>query len=183
MPIGLPLSQCRRHAEHAPVPIRTLPACWPGKQEVPEPCGPGTLLIICGAEGTRTLNPLDATEVRYQLRYCPAAQVPPSGLETLAPDPGRRRTGPRVGPAMVRIAPEDIRKKGKVPKNGSLFFTIFQTFMASAGSATEEENYFEVLEVNTPSFRFSECHPSKRGELYVLRFIEQLECHPLKEGN
>jgi type I restriction enzyme R subunit len=38
--------------------------------------------------------------------------------------------------AMVRIAPDDIRKKGKVPKNGSLFFTIFQTFMASAGSAT-----------------------------------------------
>ena len=32
--------------------------------------------------------------------------------------------------AMVRIRPEDIRKKGKVPKNGSLFFTIFQTFMS-----------------------------------------------------
>jgi type I restriction enzyme R subunit len=32
--------------------------------------------------------------------------------------------------AMVRIAPEDIRKKGRVPKNGSLFFTIFQTFMS-----------------------------------------------------
>ena len=32
--------------------------------------------------------------------------------------------------AMVRIAPADIRKKGKVPKNGSLFFTIFQTFMS-----------------------------------------------------
>jgi type I restriction enzyme R subunit len=32
--------------------------------------------------------------------------------------------------AMVRISPEDIRKKGKVPKNGSLFFTIFQTFMS-----------------------------------------------------
>jgi type I restriction enzyme R subunit len=32
--------------------------------------------------------------------------------------------------AMVRIKPEDIRKKGKVPKNGSLFFTIFQTFMS-----------------------------------------------------
>jgi type I restriction enzyme R subunit len=31
--------------------------------------------------------------------------------------------------AMVRIAPDDIRKKGKVPKNGSIFFTIFQTFM------------------------------------------------------
>ena len=32
--------------------------------------------------------------------------------------------------AMVRIAPDDIRKKGRVPKNGSLFFTIFQTFMS-----------------------------------------------------
>ena len=32
--------------------------------------------------------------------------------------------------AMVRIAPADIRKKGKVPKNGSLFFTIFQTFIS-----------------------------------------------------
>ena len=32
--------------------------------------------------------------------------------------------------ALVRIAPGDIRKKGRVPKNGSLFFTIFQTFMS-----------------------------------------------------
>lgn len=31
--------------------------------------------------------------------------------------------------AMVRIEPDQIRRKGKVPKNGSLFFTIFQTFM------------------------------------------------------
>ena len=37
--------------------------------------------------------------------------------------------------ALVRIAPDDIKKKGKVPKNGSIFFTIFQTF-ASTGSAT-----------------------------------------------
>ncbi len=35
--------------------------------------------------------------------------------------------------ALVRIDPEDIRKKGKVPKNGSLFFTIFQTFMSGPG--------------------------------------------------
>ena len=35
--------------------------------------------------------------------------------------------------ALVRIEPSDIRKKGKVPKNGSLFFTIFQTFMSGAG--------------------------------------------------
>ena len=32
--------------------------------------------------------------------------------------------------ALVRIDPADIRKKGKVPKNGSLFFTIFQTFLS-----------------------------------------------------
>jgi type I restriction enzyme, R subunit len=31
--------------------------------------------------------------------------------------------------ALVRIDPEIIRKKGQVPKNGSVFFTIFQTFM------------------------------------------------------
>lgn len=42
--------------------------------------------------------------------------------------------------ALVRIDPADIRKKGKVPKNGSIFFTIFQTFMASAGSATDADN-------------------------------------------
>ena len=32
--------------------------------------------------------------------------------------------------ALVRIAPDSIRKKGHVPKNGSVFFTIFQTFMS-----------------------------------------------------
>lgn len=31
--------------------------------------------------------------------------------------------------ALVRIDPDAIRKKGQVPKNGSIFFTIFQTFM------------------------------------------------------
>jgi type I restriction enzyme R subunit len=37
--------------------------------------------------------------------------------------------------AMVRVKPEDIRKKGKVPKNASLFFTIFQTFMSGPPDA------------------------------------------------
>jgi len=32
--------------------------------------------------------------------------------------------------ALVRIAPDAIRKKGRVPTNGSIFFTIFQTFMS-----------------------------------------------------
>ena len=40
--------------------------------------------------------------------------------------------------ALVRINPSDIKKKGKVPKNGSVFFTIFQTFM----SGPNETPYF-----------------------------------------
>ena len=32
--------------------------------------------------------------------------------------------------ALVRIAPADIRNRGRVPTNGSIFFTIFQTFMS-----------------------------------------------------
>jgi type I restriction enzyme R subunit len=34
---------------------------------------------------------------------------------------------------LVRIQPSDIRKKGRVPTNGNVFFTIFQTFMAEGG--------------------------------------------------
>jgi len=44
--------------------------------------------------------------------------------------------------ALVRIAPEDIRKKGKVPKNGSLFFTIFQTFMSGPPKNGKPSPYF-----------------------------------------
>jgi type I restriction enzyme R subunit len=34
--------------------------------------------------------------------------------------------------ALVRIKPSEIKKNGNVPTNGSIFFTIFQTFMGSA---------------------------------------------------
>ena len=34
--------------------------------------------------------------------------------------------------ALVRISPKEISKKGSVPTNGSIFFTIFQTFMTNA---------------------------------------------------
>jgi type I restriction enzyme, R subunit len=44
--------------------------------------------------------------------------------------------------ALVRISPEDIRKKGKVPKNGSLFFTIFQTFMSGPPKDGKPSPYF-----------------------------------------
>jgi type I restriction enzyme R subunit len=44
--------------------------------------------------------------------------------------------------AMVRISPGDIRKKGRVPKNGSLFFTIFQTFMCGPEKDGKPSPYF-----------------------------------------
>ncbi len=44
--------------------------------------------------------------------------------------------------ALVRIAPDEIRKKGKVPKNGSIFFTIFQTFMSGPMKDGKPSPYF-----------------------------------------
>jgi type I restriction enzyme R subunit len=44
--------------------------------------------------------------------------------------------------ALVRIDPDSIRKKGKVPKNGSIFFTIFQTFMSGSSPDEESTPYF-----------------------------------------
>ncbi|ADJ25640.1 Type I site-specific deoxyribonuclease [Dehalogenimonas lykanthroporepellens BL-DC-9] len=43
---------------------------------------------------------------------------------------------------MVRIKPDDIRKKERVPKNGSVFFTIFQTFMSGPPTDGEPTPYF-----------------------------------------
>lgn len=57
--------------------------------------------------------------------------------------------------ALVRINPGEISRKGEVPKNGSVFFTIFQTFMSGA----EGEPYFGEYE---PDFFdlviIDECH-------------------------
>ena len=44
--------------------------------------------------------------------------------------------------ARVRISPGEISKKGKVPKNASVFFTIFQTFMSGRNAAGEPAPYF-----------------------------------------
>ena len=38
--------------------------------------------------------------------------------------------------ALVRIDPGEIRMRGRVPKNGNIFFTIFQTFMSGPGGAS-----------------------------------------------
>ena len=42
----------------------------------------------------------------------------------------------------MRIAPESIRKKGRVPTNGSIFFTIFQTFMSGPPKDGQPSPYF-----------------------------------------
>nr|WP_245555479.1 type I restriction-modification enzyme R subunit C-terminal domain-containing protein [Baaleninema simplex] len=61
--------------------------------------------------------------------------------------------------ALVRIDPDSIRKKGRVPKNGSLFFTIFQTFM----SGTDDDG--------NPAPSFGEYPPD------FFDFIVIDECH------
>ena len=44
--------------------------------------------------------------------------------------------------ALVRIKPDAIRKHGRVPTNGSIFFTIFQTFMSGTNRDGEPVPYF-----------------------------------------
>ncbi|MHB9096731.1 MAG: EcoAI/FtnUII family type I restriction enzme subunit R [Syntrophales bacterium] len=44
--------------------------------------------------------------------------------------------------AMVRIEPDSIKQRGRVPTNGSIFFTIFQTFMSGPPKDGEPSPYF-----------------------------------------
>jgi type I restriction enzyme, R subunit len=61
--------------------------------------------------------------------------------------------------ALVRIDPAEIRKKGRVPKNGSIFFTIFQTFMSGASGEEEGEPYFGEYPRDFFDFiAIDECH-------------------------
>ena len=46
--------------------------------------------------------------------------------------------------ALVRITPKEIKKKGKVPTNGSVFFTIFQSFMAGDQTESDQEQAEEL---------------------------------------
>ena len=44
--------------------------------------------------------------------------------------------------ALVRIEPDEIRRRGRVPKNGAVFFTIFQTFMSGRDNDGKPAPYF-----------------------------------------
>ncbi|UWX54893.1 DEAD/DEAH box helicase family protein [Maribacter litopenaei] len=55
----------------------------------------------------------------------------------------------------VRIEPSEIRKKGRIPKNGSIFFTIFRTFMSGPNDSPYfgeyEKDFFDFIIID-------ECH-------------------------
>jgi len=61
--------------------------------------------------------------------------------------------------ALARIRPDEIRKKGKVPVNGSIFFTIFQTFMSGADAEGKPAPYFGEYPADYFDFIvIDECH-------------------------
>ena len=114
--------------------------------------------------------------------------------------------------AMVRIEPADIRKKGKVPKNASLFFTIFQTFMSGPpkdgqpspyfgeyppdffdfividechrGGANDESNWRGILEYFSPAVQLGLTATPKRKDNVdtYAYFGEPVYIYSLKEG-
>ncbi len=114
--------------------------------------------------------------------------------------------------ALVRIDPEIIRKKGRVPKNGSIFFTIFQTFMAGRdeagnpvpsfgeyppdffdfividechrGGANDESNWRGILEYFSPAVQLGLTATPKRQHNAdtYAYFGEPVYIYSLKEG-
>ncbi|MGH8549822.1 MAG: DEAD/DEAH box helicase family protein [Methylococcales bacterium] len=105
--------------------------------------------------------------------------------------------------AMVRIAPEDICKKGRVPKNGNIFFTIFQTFMSGPpkdchlspyfgeyppdffdfividechrGGANDESNWRGILEYFAPAVQLGlTATPKRRDNVDTYAYFERL---------
>ncbi|WP_177418242.1 EcoAI/FtnUII family type I restriction enzme subunit R [endosymbiont of Lamellibrachia barhami] len=95
--------------------------------------------------------------------------------------------------ALVRIDPEIIRKKGRVPKNGSLFFTIFQTFMTGQDAEGNAKPAFGEYPANFFDFIvIDECHrggandeSNWRGILDYFSSAVQLglTATPRREGN
>ena len=110
--------------------------------------------------------------------------------------------------ALVRIAPDEIKKKGRVPKNGSIFFTIFQTFTSGPddtpyfgdyppdffdfividechrGGAKDESSWREILEYFKPAVQLGLTATPKRrnnADTYAY-FGEPVYSYSLKEG-
>lgn len=61
--------------------------------------------------------------------------------------------------ALVRIKPHEVNKNGRVPTNGSIFFTIFQTFMSGTGAdGKPEANYGQYPPDYFDFIIIDECH-------------------------
>ena len=81
--------------------------------------------------------------------------------------------------ALVRIKPDEIRKKGKVPKNGSVFFTIFQTFMSGPNDTPNfgeyEKDFFDFIIID-------ECHRGGANDESTWRAIMEHFCDAVQLG-
>ena len=110
--------------------------------------------------------------------------------------------------ALVRISPKEIKKQGKVPTNGSIFFTIFQTFMSGPndtpyfgqypndyfdfiiidechrGGANDESTWRSILEYFSPAVQIGLTATPKRKENVdtYKYFGEPVYIYSLKEG-
>ena len=110
--------------------------------------------------------------------------------------------------ALLRIDPASIRKKGKVPKNGSIFFTIFQTFMCGPGDspyfgeyppdffdfiiidechrggATDESQWRSILNYFAPAVQLGlTATPKRKGNADTYAYFgEPVYVYSLKEG-
>jgi type I restriction enzyme R subunit len=80
--------------------------------------------------------------------------------------------------ALVRISPKEISKKGSVPTNGSIFFTIFQTFMTNAKVSKKIETTQPVslaaesmLDYGSEQFNFGQ-YPKDYFDFIIID-----ECH------
>lgn len=114
--------------------------------------------------------------------------------------------------ALVRIKPNEIKKKGKVPTNGSIFFTIFQTFMSGKdsegkpapyfgeyppdyfdfiiidechrGGANDESNWRAIMEYFSPAVQLGlTATPKRKDNVDTYRYFgEPVYIYSLKEG-
>lgn len=110
--------------------------------------------------------------------------------------------------ALARIEPTAIKKKGKVPKNAGLFFTIFQTFMSGPentpyfgeyppdffdfividechrGGANDESNWRGILEYFAPAVQLGlTATPKRKDNVDTYRYFgEPVFIYSLKDG-
>jgi len=110
--------------------------------------------------------------------------------------------------ALVRINPMDIRRRGGVPTGGSIFFTIFQTFMSGKdgspyfgeyppdffdfividechrGGANNESNWRGILEYFSPAVQLGlTATPKRKDNIDTYKYFgEPVYTYSLKEG-